>query len=143
MFADAHDEDIGVDPSDLSFRPAPSIDASSASIHRPSIDSGRPLQPSYVGARLGQNHIQDGTEARTSSGRDPPRHLAVATSLAASAPPFFRARRQCLRDRRECEIYLPARARPFAVLSLNSENNRVVNVVAGPTLRSVREVLAT
>src|SRR5216683_3146879 len=74
MFADAHDEDIGVDPSDLSFRPAPSIDASRASVHRPSIDSGRPLQPSYVGARLGQNHLQDGTEARTSSGRDPPRH---------------------------------------------------------------------
>jgi hypothetical protein len=74
MFADASDEDIGVDPSDLSFRPAPSIDASRASIHRPSIDSGRPLQPSCVGARLGQNHLQDGTEARASSGRDPPRH---------------------------------------------------------------------
>jgi hypothetical protein len=35
MFADAHDEDIIVD---LSFRPTPSIDASRASIHRPSVD---------------------------------------------------------------------------------------------------------
>jgi len=30
MFADAHDDDIVVDPSDVSFRPAPSIDASCA-----------------------------------------------------------------------------------------------------------------
>jgi hypothetical protein len=73
MFADAH-EDIVVDPYDLSFRLAPSIDASRASIHRPSVDGGRPLQPSSVGARLGKNHLQDGTEARKSSGRDPPRH---------------------------------------------------------------------
>jgi len=36
MFADAHDDDFVVDRSDLSFRPAPSIDASRASIHRPS-----------------------------------------------------------------------------------------------------------
>jgi hypothetical protein len=49
-FADAHEEDIVVDPCDLSFRPAPSIDASRASIHRPSVDWGRPLQPSSVGA---------------------------------------------------------------------------------------------
>jgi hypothetical protein len=40
MFADAHEEDIVVDPCDLSFRPAPSIDASRASIHRPSVDWG-------------------------------------------------------------------------------------------------------
>ena len=76
MFADAHDEDIVVDP-DLSFHPAPSIDASRASIHRPSGDWGRPLQPSSVGARLGQSHLQDGTEARKSSGRDPPRHIPL------------------------------------------------------------------
>jgi hypothetical protein len=76
MFADAHDEDIVVDP-DLSFHPAPSIDASRASIHRPSGDWERPLQPSAVGARFGQSHLQDGTEARKSSGRDPPRHIPL------------------------------------------------------------------
>jgi hypothetical protein len=65
MFADAHNEDIVVD----SFRPA-LIDASRASIHGPSVDWGRPLQPASLGARLGQDHLQDGTEAR--SGRDPP-----------------------------------------------------------------------
>jgi hypothetical protein len=47
MFADAHDEDIVIDP-DVSFHPAPSIDASRASMHRPSGDWGRPLQPSSV-----------------------------------------------------------------------------------------------
>jgi hypothetical protein len=77
MSADAHDEDIVVDPSDLSFRPAPSIDASRASIHRPSVDWVHPLQPSFVGARLGQNHLHDGAKARKSSGRDPPRHLPL------------------------------------------------------------------
>ena len=71
MFADAHEEDIVVDPCDLLFRPAPSIDASRASIYRPSVDWGGPLQPSAAGARLGKNHLQNGTEARKSSGRDP------------------------------------------------------------------------
>jgi hypothetical protein len=70
IFADAHDEDIVVD----SFRLAPSIDASPASIHGPSVDWGHPLQPSSIGARLGHNHLPDGTEARKSSGRDPPWH---------------------------------------------------------------------
>jgi hypothetical protein len=69
MFADAHDEDIVVDASDLSFRRAPSIDASCASIHRPSVDWGRSLQPSSLGVRLGQHHLQDHTEMRKSSGR--------------------------------------------------------------------------
>ena len=96
MFADAHDEDIVVDASDVSFRPTPSIDASCASIHRTSVDWGRSLQPSSLGVRLGQHHVQDRTGARKSSGRDPPWHSTVATSLAAFAPAFFRARRQCL-----------------------------------------------
>src|SRR5205807_4067383 len=85
MFADAHDEDIVVDASDLSFCPFLSIDASCASLHRPSVDWGRSLQPSFLGVRLGHNHLQDHAGARKSSGRDPPRHLAVATSLAAAA----------------------------------------------------------
>jgi hypothetical protein len=126
MFADAHEEDIVVDPCDLPCRPAPSIDASRASIHRPSVDWWRPLQPSTVGARLGNNRLQDGTEACKSSGRDPAAAPPVAARLEASVPAFFRARRQCLRDRRQCEIKLPARAVPIAVLSLHSKNNRVV-----------------
>jgi hypothetical protein len=55
MFADAHEEDMVVDPCDLSFRPAPSMDASRASIHRPSVDWRRPLQPrpsARVSARI-------------------------------------------------------------------------------------------
>ena len=90
MFADAHDEDIVVDASDLSFRPARSIDASCASIHRPSVDWGRSLQPS-LGVHLGQHHIQDHTETRKSSSRDPPWHSTVATSFAVVAAAFLRA----------------------------------------------------
>jgi len=77
MFADAHDEDVVVDASALSFRPVPSIGASCASIHGPIVDWGRSLQPSSLGARLGQNQLQDGTKGRKSSGRDPPRHLPL------------------------------------------------------------------
>src|SRR5262252_8685054 len=51
MFADADDEAIAVDAAD-SFRPAPSIDASYASVHGPSVDWGRSLQPSAVGVRF-------------------------------------------------------------------------------------------
>ena len=54
MFADAHEEDIVVDASDVSFRPAPSIDASCASIHGPSVDWGRSHQVS-LGVSLGQH----------------------------------------------------------------------------------------
>lgn len=90
MFADAHEDDIVVDPCDLSFRPAPWIDASLASIQRPSVDGGRPFQPSSVGARLGQNHLQDGTEARKSSDRDPPRHQPLTARLAVFVPALFR-----------------------------------------------------
>ena len=70
MFADAH-------ASDLSVRPAVSIDASCGSIHRTSGDWGRSLQSSSLGVRLGHNHLQDHTGERKSSGRDPPWHLPL------------------------------------------------------------------
>ena len=123
MFADMHHEDVVDDACALSFRPAPSIDASCATIHGPIVDWGRSLEPSSLGVGLGQHHVQDCTGARNSSGRDPPPGPAVASSLTASAPPFFRARRQYVRDRRQCEINLPARTWPYAVLSLNSVRN--------------------
>ena len=77
MSADAHDEDIVVDASDVSLRPAPSIDASCASIHGPTVDWGRSHQLSSLGVSLGQHHLQDRTRACKSSGRDPPRHLPL------------------------------------------------------------------
>ena len=99
MFADAHDDNIVVDASDRSFRPVPSIDASCASIHRPSVDWGRSLQPSSLGARLGHNHFPDGTAAHKSSGRDPPRHLPLQPALRRSRRLSF-CGRQRLCDRR-------------------------------------------
>jgi hypothetical protein len=76
MVADAHDEDV-VDASALSFRPAPSIDASCASIHCPIVNWGCSLQPSSLGVGLDQHHFQNRTGARKSSGRDPPRHIPL------------------------------------------------------------------
>jgi hypothetical protein len=99
MFADADDEDIVVDDSDLSFHRAPSIDASCASIHGPIVDWGCSLQPASLGVRFGQDHLQDSTGAGQSSGRDPPRHLRLQP--ASQRPPgCFRARRQCVCERR-------------------------------------------
>ena len=88
IFEDAHDENIVVGASDLSFR-APSIDASCASIDRPSVDWGRSLQPSSLGVRLGQHHLQGHTETHRSSGRDPPWHSTVATNFATFAAASF------------------------------------------------------
>jgi len=81
MFADAHDEDIVVEASGVSLRPAPSIDASCASVHGPTVDCGRSRWLSSLGVSLGQHHLQDGIEARKSSGRDPPRHLPWQPAL--------------------------------------------------------------
>jgi hypothetical protein len=108
MFADADDEALAVDASDASFRPALSIDASCASLHGPNFDWKRLLQPSSLGVRLARHHLKERTRARKSDGRDPPRHLPT-TSLAASAPTFRRARRQCPCDRRQRAISLPGR----------------------------------
>ena len=74
MFADAPDEDSVVDAWDLSFRPAPSDDASCASHSQADRGLGCSLRASPVGLRLDQHHLQDCTGARKSSGRDPPLH---------------------------------------------------------------------
>ena len=74
MFAEPHDEDIVVDASDVSLRPAPSIGASCASIHGRTIDWRRSRQLTSLGVSLGQHHLQDRTGARN-AGRDPPRPL--------------------------------------------------------------------
>jgi hypothetical protein len=112
MFADAHDEDVVVDASALSFRPVPSIDASGASIHGPIVDWERSLQPSSLGVGFGHHHLQNCTGAHKSSGRDPPRHLRLLRLQPASRRPRRRSlvrARQYLRDRRQSEINFPAR----------------------------------
>jgi hypothetical protein len=109
MFADAHEDEIVVDPGALSFRQASSIDASHASLRRPSVEWRCPLQPSSHGAGLGQNHLQDGTEARKSSGRDPPRHLPMPLGSRRGAGFLSRAANVSC-DRRRYETTLPARA---------------------------------
>jgi hypothetical protein len=131
MFADAHDDDIGVDASDLSFRPAPSIDGSCTSLHGPNVDWGRSLQHSSLGLRLGQNHLQDRTGARQSGGRDPPRHLPwQPTSRPPGRFSLVRAHSASATDGTTRSF---ARAcLPIAVRSLLSVCDRVVNVVGRP-----------
>ena len=130
MFADAHDEEIVVDASDLSFRPAPSIDASCASIHTPSVDWGRSLRPSSLGARPGQNHFLDRSAAHTSRSRDPPRHLLLQPASRRSRRlSFVRADRVFGTDGSG-----RASARACSAIGGSESQlvcNRVVNVVGG------------
>jgi hypothetical protein len=139
MFADAQDDDIVVDASDVSFRPAPSMDGSCGSIHGPSVDRGRWLQHSSLGACLGQNHLQDRNGARKSSGRDPPRHRRLRlTSRRPGRCSLVRAHSASATDG---SVRSFARAcPPDAVLSLLSVCNRIVNVVLrpNPSFRSRR-----
>src|SRR2546428_5665950 len=70
MFSDARGDDVVIDACDLSSRPAPlSIDGSCASIYWASGDWRRSLQHTSLGVRLAQDHLQDRTGARKSTGR--------------------------------------------------------------------------
>ena len=74
IFADADDEEILVDASDVSLRPAPSIDVSRPSIHGPTVDPAHSRRLSTGAISLVQRHSC--SRARMSNGRDPPRHLS-------------------------------------------------------------------
>jgi hypothetical protein len=131
-FAGVHDANILVDASDLSSCPALSMTASCAHFHGPSVDWRRSLRPSSLDVRLGFNHLQDHAGARKTTGRDPPRPTRQSASrrprqCLSYAPKAF-ATEGCVGSIRR------VRGR-HAVMSLNSVCNRVVNVVAGPTLR--------
>jgi len=119
MFADASGDDIVVDASDVSFRSAPSIDASCASIHGPNVDWVVRSDTS-LGVRLSHSHLQNRPGARNSSGRDPPRHLRWQSASRrpgrfslvradratnAGAKSFARASSQ-----RQCRVRLPAQS---------------------------------
>jgi len=143
MFADAQDDDIVVDASDLSFRPAPSIDGSCGSIHGPSVDWGRWLQHSSLGARLGQNHLQDRGGARKSSGRDPPRHLRLR--LTSRRPGRFSLVRAHGASATDGSVRSFARAcSPDAILSLfGVQSNRQRRIKAEPFVPSATWLFAT
>jgi hypothetical protein len=99
MFADAHEEDIVVDPCDLSLRPAPSIDASRASIHRPSVDWGvgsSPRPSARVAAKVAFRTVQKRARATAVTRRG----ISCCQPASRVHAGFFRPRRQYLRDRR-------------------------------------------
>ena len=74
MFADASGNDIVVNASDVSLRPTQlSINGSCRSAHW-AVDCDVPLQSTFLGMRLRQDHLQDRTGAYKSTGRDPPPH---------------------------------------------------------------------
>jgi len=66
------------------FHPGPFVDASCASHSQADRGLGGSLRASSLGVRFGQHHLQDCPGARKSSGRDPPRHLPVATNPEAT-----------------------------------------------------------
>jgi hypothetical protein len=135
MFADADDEDIVVDASDVSLRAAPSIDASCATIHGPTVDWRRSRPLSSVGASLGQHHRQDRTGACKSSGRDPPRQLPLQpASRRPRQRSFVRGDSAFAIDG---SVRTVGRARVAICVSesqLEEQSSR--NIVARPTLRS-------
>jgi hypothetical protein len=68
MFADARG-----DASDVSFH-ATQLSINGAVSGHWAVDCGLPLQPTFLGMRLRQDHLQDRTAACKSTGRDPPPH---------------------------------------------------------------------
>jgi hypothetical protein len=83
MFADARLDDVVVDFPLVSSCPTQfSINESCVCTHWTIIDRGRSLQPTFLGTRLRQDHLQDRTGARTGKGRDPPPHPWWATATA-------------------------------------------------------------
>ena len=85
-FAHAHDDDTVVDASDWSFRRALSVGASRASFHGPCLDWVRSRQPSLLGVRLGQHHLQDQTGPRSHQPRGPPRRSLFMPSTLPLGP---------------------------------------------------------
>ena len=74
LLGDARGDDVVVDASDVSLRPAQlSINGSCGSAHW-AVDCDVPLQSTFLGMRLRQDHLQDRTGAYKSTGRDPPPH---------------------------------------------------------------------
>ena len=100
MFSDGRGDDVVVDASDSSSRPSPwAIGGSFTSIHWASVDWRRSLEHTSRGVRLAQDHLQDRTGARKSTGRDPPPHLRLQLASRPSGQGFFLPCLQCLCDR--------------------------------------------
>ena len=70
MLADADDEEIHVDASEVARRPAQSIDVSRPFIHGPTVDLAHSRRLSTLGIRFAEREPPSG--ARMSNGRDPP-----------------------------------------------------------------------
>jgi hypothetical protein len=68
MFADAHDDDIVVDASNVSLRSAPSIDASRASSHGPTVHWGRSHQLLSLGMSLDRHTFRTVHERARAAG---------------------------------------------------------------------------
>lgn len=129
----------------LSARPdvpldrAPSIDASGASLHAPTVISGRSPQLSSLDVSVGQQHLRDRTE------RQEQRPCSAEAPNCGDQPGGVRADS---RSRAANSVFakdgpvgsIRLHARPLAVLSLDAKNNQLVNVVAGPTFRSGRDM---
>jgi hypothetical protein len=140
MFADADDEDIVVDDSDLSFHRVPSIDASCASIHGPIVDWGCSLQPrpsECVLAKITFRTAQERARAAAVTRRGTCDCNQPRSGRRVAFVPADSASASDGRERSFARAHLAICSSDF-----NSASNRVVNVVGRPTLRSVRGLFA-
>src|SRR5215472_7291587 len=119
MFADASGNDI-VDASDASLRPTQlPINGSCVSAHW-AIDCGVPLQSTFLGMRLRQDHRQDRTGAYKSTGRDPPQHPGLQRMASGPGFPLCVPAASVRRRHREVILASPT----STVLSLRRESSR-------------------
>ena len=121
--ADAQVDDIVIDACDLTFRSAPSINKSCASIHGPSVDGGAGSNPRPLAFVSVKHHLPDRTGARKSSGRGPPQ--ALPSVALVSGPPSMLS---FDRDQCQYEIIRQARGRdrqcPVPLSAPSSRHNR-------------------
>jgi hypothetical protein len=106
MSADARGDDIVIDASDVSFRTTQlPINGSCVSAHR-AVDCALPLQPTFLGMHLRQDHLQDRGSACNRRSRDPPHPWLQLRRRPATGS--FRVCLQYLCDRRHREGDSPA-----------------------------------
>jgi hypothetical protein len=129
--ADAHDEDIVVDTSNVSSCPALSIDASCARLHWLKVGHRRSFHPSPLDVRLRLHHLEDHSGTPRSVGRDPPPH-AIAISLSVRPRRCFFIHAQAPSRPRACGINV-SRTWPKA-MSLKFGLKSTPERRTGPTL---------
>ena len=137
-FGNARGDDIVVDACDMLFRFTQlPINGSRVSAHC-AVDYGYPLQQTFLGMRLRQDHLRGRAGARKSPGRDPPPYRSVRPPRRPVMRPV---RVPCSTTATNGTVRLLSRASsPSVVLSLLPESSRQRR--RRRTIRLARDVVA-